>query len=724
MSNHFTIALTGNPNSGKTTSFNALTGSRQHVGNYPGVTVDCKEGFFQHEGRRIRVVDLPGTYSLTAYTAEEIAARDFLLGQRPDAVVDVLDANTIERSLYLAVQLLEMGAPLVLSLNMMDEVRQKDMQIDSALLSELVGCPVVETVARTGEGRDAMVRAALSLADDQREWKPLRISYSTDMDEALLEMEGLINEAGFMTDRYPARWLALKYLEGDEQIRVEGRKAGELSASLEAIAERVEQHCRKTLDTDPEAVIADYRYGFIASLMKKGVVRRGTSQTRIAISDKIDRVVTSALLGPALMLLVLYGMFQITFTIGEIPMGWVESLFGWLSATASSLLPDGMLKSLVVSGIIDGVGGVLGFVPLIVIMFLMLAFLEDLGYMARMAYMLDRVFKAFGLHGCSVMPFIISGGIPGGCAVPGVMAARTLRSPKERLATILTAPFMVCGAKVPVFILLVAAFFPQSAGNAMFWITLVGWGMALVVAKILRSTVLKGQPTPFLMELPPYRMPTLRGVLLHTWERAWQYIKKAGTVILGISILFWAAMTFPTLPDQTQAEFDARRTTLETHMAEAKDTNEIQSLEQRLTDLNNQQSEMALKNSVAGRVGSALENVTRAAGFDWRVNIALIGGIAAKEVIVSTLGTAYSLGEVDPEDAAPLSQRLAKDPAFTTATAVSLIIFILLYAPCFVTVVTMAKEASWGWAGFAVVFNTALAFTLAAASYQIITGLG
>ncbi|MEF2145324.1 MAG: ferrous iron transport protein B [Desulfovibrionaceae bacterium] len=718
MANIPTIALTGNPNSGKTTSFNALTGSRQHVGNYPGVTVTSKEGFFKLDGREVRVVDLPGTYSLTAYTAEEIAARDFLLVQRPDVVVDVLDANTMERSLYLAVQLLEMGAPLVLSLNMMDEVRKKDIQIDSALLSELIGCPVIETVARTGEGRDTLIRAALNVADSESEWQPLRISYSTDMDEALLEMEGLINDANFLTDRYPARWLALKYLEGDEQIRVEGRKAGPLSASLEAIAARVELHCRKTLDTDPEAIIADYRYGFIASLMKRGVVRRGTSLTRIELSDKIDRVVTSPVIGPLLMLFVLYAMFQITFTIGDVPLGWVENFFGWLGETTESLLPDGLLRSMIVSGVIDGVGGVLGFVPLIVIMFLMLAFLEDLGYMARMAYMLDRVFKAFGLHGCSVMPFIISGGIPGGCAVPGVMAARTLRSPKERLATILTTPFMVCGAKVPVFILLVAAFFPDSAGDAMFWITLGAWAMALLVAKFLRMTVLRGEPTPFLMELPPYRMPTLRGVLLHTWERAWQYIKKAGTTILGISILFWAAMTFPQLPTERVAEFDAQRTAVEART----DLDET-AREELLAEVDNIQGETALQNSLAGRVGQAFESVTRVAGFDWRVNIALIGGVAAKEVIVSTLGTAYSLGEIDAEEAAPLSARLAADKSFTMATAVSLIIFILLYAPCFVTVVAMAKEASWGWAGFALVFNTGLAFGLATAAFQILSRL-
>lgn len=708
-----TIALTGNPNSGKTTTFNALTGSRQHVGNYPGVTVAKKEGYVKYHGDDLHVVDLPGTYSLTAYSADELAARDFLIDERPDVAVDIMDANTLERSLYLAVQLLEMGVPLALALNMMDEVRAKNWHIDTGKLSSLLGVPVIETVARHGEGKDALIKAALQAAEEKKGlWKPLVISYSPDIDEALSDMSDLIEKAEFLTDKYPARWLALKYIENDEQIRVTGRRAGDLAVQLEAIAARVGDHCKRTLNMEPEAIVADYRYGFIASLMKQGIMRRETSKERIVTSDKIDRVVTSTFFGPAFMLFILFAMFQITFIVGEIPMGWFEAFFEWLAGAVSAVIPAGLLQSLLVDGIIGGVGGVLGFVPLIVVMFIMLSFLEDLGYMARMAYMLDRVFKAFGLHGSSVMPFIISGGIPGGCAVPGVMAARTLRSPKERLATILTAPFMACGAKVPVFLLLAGAFFPESAGNALFWITLASWALALIVARILRFTIIAGPPTPFIMELPPYRMPTLRGVLLHTWERAWQYIKKAGTTILAISILLWAAMTFPGLPESDLAQYDDLRTQAQSQLTG-------DALEAKIIAIDNAEAENGLRHSFAGSVGMALEPVSKLAGFDWRTNIALIGGVAAKEVIVSTLGTAYSMGEIDPEETEPLVERLVKDPEFTTASAVALIIFTMLYAPCFVTVVTMARESSWGWAAFSVVGSTGLAFLMAVIGFNM-----
>ena len=456
------VALAGNPNSGKTTMFNALTGARQHVGNYPGVTVSKREGRLSTDNGDLLVVDLPGTYSLTAYTAEELAARNFLINEKPGAVIDVLDAGTLERSLYLAVQFLELGVPLVLALNMMDEVKKRGMTINSAKLSELMGVPVVETVARTGDGKATLVRQAQALArSNANNWEPLCISYGPDIDAALQDMEKLIEDAKFLTDRLPARWVALKYLEGDEDVIALGTRQGALSSRLQDITKKVSRHLQQTANTYPESVISDYRYGYIASLLKQGVVIKDATKDRLAFSDAVDKVVTNTFLGPLIMLGVIYGLFQFTFAIGEIPMGWVEEFFGWLSGTAEALIPPGLFQSLIVSGIIDGVGGVLGFVPLILAMFLCISFLEDLGYMARMAYMLDKVFKVFGLHGSSVMPFIVSGGIPGGCAVPGVMAARTLRSPRERLATILTAPFMSCGAKVPVFILLAAAFFPK-----------------------------------------------------------------------------------------------------------------------------------------------------------------------------------------------------------------------------------------------------------------------
>ncbi len=462
------------------------------------------------------------------------------------------------------------------------------------------------------------------------------------------------------------------------------------------------------------------------------MIQREYDQNRLYTSDKIDKVVTNRFLGPIIMIAVLMGLYQFTFTYSEMPVVWLENFFGWLGDMATTHIPDGMLKSLIVSGIIDGVGGVLGFVPLIMFMFFGIAILEDSGYMARVAYMLDRVFKAFGLHGSSVMPFIISGGIAGGCAVPGVMATRTLRSPPERLATLLTVPFMNCGAKLPVFILLIATFFPENEASMMFAITLGAWGGALLVAKLLRSTVIKGASTPFVMELPPYRLPTFKGLAVHTWERTWQYIKKAGTIILGIAVILWAMMTFPGLPGSSTAKFEKQRQTVtaqfvpsvvqeyETADEQSELSEQALNLKEQMLALNYQEAEAGLRYSIAGRIGTALEPITRLAGFDWRTNIALVGGFAAKEIVVSTLGTSYSLGEVDPEETGSLSEILAKSPDWGPAVALSLIVFTIFYAPCFVTVVCIAREAgSWKWAAFSMVFNTALAFVLATLVYQI-----
>ena len=709
-----TMALMGNPNSGKTTLFNALTGARQHVGNYPGITVEKREGLLRLPNLDLTVVDLPGTYSLTAYTEDELVARTFLVENKPNAVVTVLDATNLERSLYLVLQILELGTPVIIALNMMDEVRRKGVTIHADRLASLLGAPVLETVARTGEGKDALLDQARAAMRARSRIEPVRVSYGHDLDEALDRMQALIEKTGFLTDRYPSRWIGLKYLEHDQAVLTQGQADARVHAQLLDMVETVTTHCRQTLDTDPEALIADYRYGFITALLKDGVLVRPTNQSRLELTDKLDAVLTNRLAGPVLMFAIIYLMFEVTFTLGEIPMGWVEAFFGWLGDTATAILPEGLISSLVVSGVIDGVGGVLGFTPLIMIMFFFLSFLEDSGYMARMAYMLDRVFRMFGLHGCSVMPFIVSGGIPGGCAVPGVMAARTLRSPKEKIATILTAPFLSCGAKVPVFLLLAAAFFPTAGGSALFWITLGGWVMALLTARVLRWTIIRGEATPFVMELPPYRMPTLRGLCLHTWERVWQYIKKAGTIILAISILLWAAMTFPSLPTERLDHYAAR-----TEAVESGQWADDAAREEALLAVENARAQEALRHSVAGTIGTALEPVSRWAGFDWRTNIALLGGFAAKEVIVSTLGTAYSLGEVDPEETGSLSDQLRADASWSPWVAASLIAFVLLYAPCFVTVAVIARELSWKWAAFSVGFNTALAFGVSTVIYQV-----
>lgn len=705
------LALAGNPNSGKTTLFNALTGARQHVGNYPGVTVEKREGNWVINGKILKVTDLPGTYSLTAYSLEEKVARDYLLENRSSVVVDILDATNLERHLFLAVQFMELGVPLILAVNMMDEAESSGIEIDIKFLASLLNIPVVPTIAREGKGKKEIFEELEKFDISTFKGSGFEISYGELIDEEILELEKLINGFSSVIQKYPSRWAGIKYLEEDPEILKIVDKAdfkGEAKKRLEDLKNKT----RNLFDMDPETIISDKRYGYISGIVRQAVRYKKESVDRHKMTDNIDAVLTHSITGPVFMALVFYILFKATFAFGEIPMGWLESFFGFTGDVVTKIVPEGLLQSLIVSGIIDGVGGVLGFVPLIAIMFFMISFLEDAGYMARMAYMLDRVFRTFGLHGASVMPFIISGGIPGGCAVPGVMAARTLKSRKERIATILTAPLLMCGAKVPVFVLLCGAFFGEKAAMAMFWLTMGGWAAALLSAKLLRSTLIKGDSTPFIMELPPYRMPTLKGVLLHTWERAKQYIKKAGTFILAISIVIWAMMTFPQLSDQEVSKYEQIKQNVS---VEYEGTQE---LDAKLLEADNLLRQAELKNSIAGRLGTAITPVTQLAGFDWKTNIALIGGFAAKEVIVSTLGTAYSLGETDPDAPEALSDKLINDPGFDYITAISLMIFVLLYAPCFVTVVATAKEIGWKWAMFGVISNTVLAFGLSAAFYQ------
>jgi ferrous iron transport protein B len=733
-----TVALAGNPNSGKTTLFNELTGARQHVGNYPGVTVEKKEGLYTDKDFQLHIIDLPGTYSLTAYSLEEVVARDFLVNRKPEVVINIVDASNLERNLYLAVQFLEMGVAVCIALNMIDVAHKRGIEINARKLSALLGVPVVPTIARTGQGKKELMESAARIVQENTEFVPLKISYGDDVDRALIAMEKEIEAENFLTGTYPVRWIALKYMENDEQILEKGRSENpELAARLQATVKKVSHHLLETLDTYPEAMIADQRYGYIKSILKQGVIYQKYDPNRLYSSDRIDKVLTNRFLGPLIMLAVIAGLYQVVFTYSEVPVGWLETIFGWIGAGVSAILPDGLLKSLIVSGIIDGVGGVLGFVPLIMFMFFGIAFLEDSGYLARVAFMLDRVFRIFGLHGSSVMAFIVSGGIAGGCAVPGIMATRTLKSPRERLATLLTVPFMNCGAKLPVFALLIAAFFAKHEALIMFVITLGAWAGALLVAKLLRVTVIKGAATPFVMELPPYRMPTFKGLAIHTWERTWQYVRKAGTVILGFSIILWAMMSFPGLPGSKVQEFEIQRQALlntvpaatvrelENSRAATPLSGEALTLKRQLNGIKYREAETALRYSIAGRIGTALEYVSRWAGFDWRTNIALVGGFAAKEVVVSTLGTAYSLGEVDPQESGILSAALAKDPAWSPLVALSLIVFTMFYSPCFVSVVCISRESgSWKWGAFAIAFNTLLAFVLAVLIYQIGSALG
>ncbi|MCK9230668.1 MAG: ferrous iron transport protein B [Syntrophales bacterium] len=555
------IALAGNPNSGKTTIFNKLTGARQHVGNYPGVTVERKEGYCRYGDMEMQIVDLPGTYSLTAYSTEELVARNFLIDEKPDVVVDIIDASNLERNLYLAVQLMELGVPLVLAFNMSDQARAQGHEFDIEKLSSYFGASIVQTVGHKGTGMKELLEAIVATAkDDTSEMNrndenlsgvllskatihsPFRqrpvMDYGREIEEEIARLESLIKLKVTGKDKDNLRWLALKLLENDKAVRARF-DTPEINSQLEKNAARIE----KILGEHPETAIAGRRYGFISGACREAV--RSTIELRHTISERIDAVATNRLLGIPIFMGLMYLVFQLTFTLGDPPMKWIEEGFGWLGAQIVGWWPKGSesaLKSLLVDGIIGGVGGVIVFLPNILLLFLAIAILEDSGYMARAAFIMDRVMHKIGLHGKSFIPMLIGFG----CSVPAIMATRTLENRRDRLVTMLVTPLMSCGARLPIYALIIPAFFPQVWHAPMLWlIYVIGIVLAVLSAKLLRSTILKGESVPFVMELPPYRMPTLKSVLIHMWERGWLYLKKAGTIILCISILLWAMTSYP-----------------------------------------------------------------------------------------------------------------------------------------------------------------------------------
>jgi len=564
---NLTIALAGNPNSGKTTIFNNLTGARQHVGNYPGVTVEKKEGLCRHRGVRMRVVDLPGTYSLTAFSIEEIVARDFLIEEKPDVVVDVVDASNLERNLYLATQLIELRVPLVMALNMSDMAAQRGFAIDGRRLGELLGARLVPTVGHKGKGTAELLDAIVGLGRGQGAPPPVEVTYGREIEEEVAKLLRLLDGEDELTRHYPPRWVAVKLLEDDKLVRqrVE-RAAREPQRLLEATAAS-RRHLTTVFGDQPEIVLADRRYGFISGACQEAVVH--TVEARHTASDRIDEFVLHRALGLPVFLLLTYLTFQFTFTLGEAPTGWIEGFFGWLSRVVAELWPkasQSMIRALLVDGILGGVGGVLTFVPYIMLLFLAIAALEDSGYMARAAFLMDRLMHKIGLHGKSFIPMLLGFG----CSVPAIMATRTLDTRRDRLTTMLVVPLMSCSARLIIYTVIIGAFFHNRVladlgpvklrlQPAMFFlIYLVGVALAVAGAKVLRATVLRGETTPLVMELPPYRLPTLRGLLIHMWERAWLYIRKAGTVILAFSVVLWALTSYPRRPGPDPSDTDRR----------------------------------------------------------------------------------------------------------------------------------------------------------------------
>lgn len=690
-----TVALAGNPNAGKTTLFNALTGARHKVGNYPGVTVERREGVRHRNGVDYRFVDLPGIYSLTAYSIDEVVTRDFLLDERPDLIVDVLDSSNLDRHLYLCLQFQELGIPVMGALNMSDEAEAKGIRVDAALLSDILGIPMVKTVGTKSRGVDELLDA-ISMAVSPGSGGGKAIGYGDELESRLGPLEERIRADASFSARYPARWLAVKLLEDDGHAfsLLEAHPDGQgIAKAAREASSWLERHCGK----DSEIVVSERRYGYIRGAVKEAVTV--ARKPDFSLTEAVDRVVMNRFLALPIFLGVLWAVFQLTFALGELPMAWLEAGFGALSAAVSSLMPDGPLRSLLVDGIIGGVGGVMSFVPLIVILFFLLSLLEDLGYMSRAAFATDKLLHSFGLHGQSIFPMMLGFG----CSVPAIMAARTLKNPRDRIVTVLVIPFMSCGAKLPVHVLLAGAFFPGHAAAVVMAMYLIGTALALGSAWLLKRTVLKGRATPFVLELPPYRAPTLRGLLWHVGDKTGQYVKKAGTVILAASVLVWASTAFPVYrPAATEAASagSIRAEQADPGAADAAET-----------------ARAALEYSFAGRLGKFIEPAFRPMGFDWRVAIATITGFAAKETVVSTLGVLYRAGDADDEGT--LEDALRADPGFGPLAAFALMLFTLTIPPCFAALATIRAELGWKWLGFAVGFMLAVGWTLSTAVFQL-----
>lgn len=703
------IALAGNPNSGKTTIFNNLTGLRQHVGNYPGVTVEKRSGEIHYKDYLIKIIDLPGIYSLTAFSEEEVVARNYILEEKPDIVVNVIDSSNLERNLYLTVQLLEIGAPLVLDFNMVDIAKKKGQEVERELLSELLGAPIVETVGPKGIGTNEILNAAIK-AKEGKDIKKIEISYGEEIENELDRIINSINSHAGTVLQAGIRWTAVKLLEQDQEIINRLKKVGlDKYGEIEKVVSASIRHINNILRDPPEVVIADARYGFIKGALREAYEEADTDN--IDITEKIDSIITNRFLGMPVFALIIWLMFQFVFTLGKYPMGWIESGFGKLSVWLSSLIPGELLRSLVVDGIIGGVGGVVVFTPNIALLFLAIALLEDSGYMARAAFVMDRIMHRIGLHGKSFIPLIIGFG----CTVPAYMGSRILENKKDRLITMHINTFSSCGARLPVYILLAGAFFPAIAGNIIFSIYFIGIIFAIIMAKVLRATRFKGELEPFVMELPPYRIPTFKGVFIHTWERSWMYLKKAGTIILAVSILMWFLFTFPILgPGDYSEDFEARITLIEESHSSGEITEEAYM--EAVAGIEGKIAAEKLEFSVAGRTGKFLEPVFRPLGFDWRMVVASISGIAAKEVIVSNFSTLFSLQGAD-EGSVGLQQKLKE--SYDPLKGYTFMLFVLLYFPCLASMVVFRREAGTKEMFFQMGYTSVLAWVVAFVVYQV-----
>jgi len=694
------VIIVGNPNCGKSSIFNEITGGLQEVSNYPGVTVEKKIGFFHYEGEDIRVEDLPGLYSLTPYTDEEIITREEILKSDVGLIIDVVDSLNLERNLYLTIQIMELGKPFIIALNMSDIAQKRGVIIDHEKLSRILNVPVVKTVGNRGEGIEELKSHIYSYIRKQSIWVPKHVTYGHEVDTVVEQLsEFLVNRLPD-NEKEKACWYTIKLLEKDyrllEEVKNKISDSQELERNLENAIKELEQHENE----DSAVIIAQRRYGFASGAIRECVSYTGEAKQNI--TDQIDNIICNRIAGPVILLGVISSLFYVVFKTTQewkwipFPNEWVspvelfEKFFENFALLFSFLAKDyPAIYSLLSDGIIGGVGAVLSFIPLIFVLFLLISALEDTGYVARIAFILDRLMRIFGLQGRSILALIISGGIgAGGCAVPGILATRTLQERKDKIITMLVIPFMSCGAKLPVYALLIGAFFQNHRTMVMLTLWALSWLIALISAFILSRFVIRGEPTPFVLELPPYHVPVFKSVLRHAWGRTWMYIRKAGTLILAVNIIMWALIYIP-IPHQG-------------------------------TTQNNEQP--GIESSIAGILGRAIEPVTKHIGFDWKVNIALIGGMAAKEVIVGTLGTVYHMetseNNVNEQDS--LSANLAQHKEWYPLRAFTLMIFVMLYAPCVATLVTIGRETGTIRIPiFSLFFSTTVAFVVSLIVFHI-----
>ena len=696
-----TVALAGNPNSGKTTIFNNITGARQHVGNYAGVTVERREGFRRFQGQDLLLVDLPGTYSLTANSLDEIVARNVIIDEKPDLIVNILDASNLERNLYLALQLLELERPLVLALNMTDMAEKAGIKINSGVLRQRFGVPVVKLIGNRNQGTEELLQTVVE-SSQRTAYRPFSIDYGMKIEAAIAEVtEALQNLTNV---KFPMRWLAIKLLENDPEVGSSLLNIAGGSA-VAAIVAKVRNKTAVMLGDELEIAIAEARYLVVADIVAEFVDSSGRQER--TVSDRIDEVLTHRVLGLPLFFGIMWLLFNIVFTVGEIPQGWIEDAVKGFSDLVSATLAEGELRSLLVDGIIGGVGSVLTFLPSILLLFFGIALLEDTGYMARAAFVMDRIMRAVGLHGKSFIPLLLGFG----CSVPAVMGSRTLENKGDRMVTILVSPLMSCSARLPVYTLLIAAFFHESvAGSVLFSIYFLGISLAILMALVFRKWMFPGASEPFIMEMPPYHLPTLRSIAIHMWERSVLYLKKAGTLILAASILIWFITNYPANVEYSK-DYDAAKVQITEQFDE-------EAAKPLLAQLDQEQAGEKLALSYAGQFGHFIEPVIKPLGFDWKMGVGLVSAVAAKEVLVSTLATIYSVGDAE-ENAQSLQEALAADAAFSPLVAFSLMVFTLIYSPCLAVLAVVRRETnSWKWPAFSFVYSTTLAWVMSFVVYQ------